>query len=306
MGSQIFSLRSLLLLIGGILLSAVFIVAFYLRRFAFFCQKWLQMLIGGLLLCGVAMLVASETGEILFVPVAIVLSAFLVPVVFVTYLNNNLTARQVSIPILLLCFCLGGPLGFLASGYVEYAASQGWTVSGLFGTAFAEESLKLVFPIVIFIGWKYRHETDGLLFGVATGMGFAAVEAMGDALNTYTQSGGLQSMQWVLFYRGLLSPASHAAWTGLICATLWRERERTGKMLGAAGILAFLIAVLLHALWDIIAYAYATLPVEEQTTFRLAQLAIEFLTVTIVGTGLVVWRYRKAREIPETATYETQ
>jgi protease PrsW len=51
--------------------------------------------------------------------------------------------------------------------------------------------------------------------------------------------------------RGLTSPAGHMAWTGLVCAVLWRERLKAGHAtfnwrVGGA----YATAVVLHALWD--------------------------------------------------------
>jgi RsiW-degrading membrane proteinase PrsW (M82 family) len=55
----------------------------------------------------------------------------------------------------------------------------------------------------------------------------------------------------VLLIRGLMSPAEHGAWTGLVCAVLFRERLRAGHgVLNWRVVGAFLTAVVLHALWD--------------------------------------------------------
>lgn len=48
-----------------------------------------------------------------------------------------------------------------------------------------------------------------------------------------------------------MSPAGHAAWTGLVCAVLWRERLKAGRaVLNWRVVAAFLTEVVLHALWD--------------------------------------------------------
>src|SRR5215204_4714497 len=66
----------------------------------------------------------------------------------------------------------------------------------------------------------------------------------------------------VLLVHGLTSPAGHMAWTGLVCAVLWRERLKVGhatldwRVLGA-----FLTAVVLHALWDTFASLRSPTPV---------------------------------------------
>jgi len=115
-----------------------------------------------------------------------------------------------------------------------------------------EESAKLIFPMVQYTRWKYRSEADGLLFGVAAGMGFAALETMGYGLVTLIQSGGnVGALEQVLLIRGLLSPAGHAAWTGFVCAVMWRERGSKGRGLFSLPVIgAFILAILLHTLWD--------------------------------------------------------
>jgi len=85
-------------------------------------------------------------------------------------------------------------------------------------------------------------------------MGFAALETMGYGLVALIKSqGDVVALEEVLLVRGLFSPASHAAWTGFVCSVLWRERVRKGhKVLNLAVIGAFITAVVLHALWDIV------------------------------------------------------
>jgi RsiW-degrading membrane proteinase PrsW (M82 family) len=38
----------------------------------------------------------------------------------------------------------------------------------------------------------------------------------------------LALLLWCFIVGGVLSPAGHAAWTGLVCAALWRARLRPG------------------------------------------------------------------------------
>ena len=62
---------------------------------------------------------------------------------------------------------------------------------------------------------------------ITAGMGFAALETVGYGLLAFTQrQGSLGSVEQTLLLRGLLSPAGHVAWTGLVCAVLWRERPK--------------------------------------------------------------------------------
>jgi protease PrsW len=114
-------------------------------------------------------------------------------------------------------------------------------------------SSKLIIPLAVLIFFaRYRKQADGLLIGVAVGAGFAALETMGYAFVTLLQSkGSLGALDEVLLVRGLMSPAGHAAWTGLVCAVLWRERLKAGHaVLNLRVVAAFLTAVVLHDLWD--------------------------------------------------------
>jgi RsiW-degrading membrane proteinase PrsW (M82 family) len=109
----------------------------------------------------------------------------------------------------------------------------------------------LLVPLALFVMWRYRREADGLLFGIAAGMGFAAFETMGYGLTVLIASGGrIDALERVLFVRNILSPAGHAAWTGMICAALWRARLDRSVVAKLALVGTFLTAVSLHALWD--------------------------------------------------------
>src|SRR3712207_8804468 len=103
-------------------------------------------------------------------------------------------------------------------------------------------------------------------------MGFAALETMGYGFVTLLQSqGNLVVLDEVLLARGLMSPAGHAAWTGLVCAVMWRERSRAVRAVVNAKVIgAFATAVVLHALWD-------TFNLLRGTTF------VEFLSLELLS-----------------------
>jgi RsiW-degrading membrane proteinase PrsW (M82 family) len=83
-------------------------------------------------------------------------------------------------------------------------------------------------------------------------MGFAALETIGYGFAAAQGSGGIGPVDATLIARGLLSPAGHGAWTGLVCAVLWREREKLGRrVINLPVFAAFTAAVLFHAFWDI-------------------------------------------------------
>ena len=126
-------------------------------------------------------------------------------------------------------------------------------------------------------------------------MGFAALETMGYGFMALLQSqGNLVVLDEVLLARGLTSPAGPAAWTGLDCAVLWRERKRAGHAVVNAKVLgAFVTAVALHTLWDTFSLLGGSSFVES------VGLELLSLLIAIVSLTLLIRRVREAsREAP--------
>jgi RsiW-degrading membrane proteinase PrsW (M82 family) len=219
------------------------------------------MLLVGLVLFGVLDWATVTTENINLVPSLICLGAFLGPVVFVAYVYER--APDVPLTLLMWCFLVGGVLGVTAASILEYRTLIEYGALPTVAIGLAEESAKLAVPLAIFVlARRYRREADGLLFGVAAGMGFAAFETMGYGLTALLHSHGqINEVEKVLFVRNVLSPANHAAWTGLVCAALWRARlHPDGRTQGAVAI-TFLVVVVLHALWDSASTGLQQLPV---------------------------------------------
>jgi RsiW-degrading membrane proteinase PrsW (M82 family) len=192
----------------------------------------------------------------------VIVGAAAVPAAFVAYfyrqeliIDQDIHGRA-PFKQMLKSFTIGGLIGVIVAGFLEVQTLRTTSVLGLFGVGVIEESAKLIFPLIIYVRAVYRSEIDGLLFGVASGMGFAALETMGYGILTFIQSqGDLGTLEQVLVIRGLLSPADHAAWTGLVTAVLWHEREKHGKTLSLGVIGAFILAIVLHALWDVAGFS---------------------------------------------------
>jgi RsiW-degrading membrane proteinase PrsW (M82 family) len=210
------------------------------------------------LLIGVMLFIGTEesmrlTGNLNFFPTVVLLGAFVIPTTFIAFFYDHVRDREISLPLLTTCFIVGGAVGLIVAGIVEYGTLQKISLGGLVTVSVIEECAKLLFPLLMYILWQYRHEADGLLFGIAAGMGFAALETMGYGVTSFIHSGGnVNTLQQVLLVRGFLSPAGHAAWTGLVCAFLWQERQRTGAITVNGRVIgAFLVAVALHTLWNL-------------------------------------------------------
>lgn len=219
----------------------------------FLGHKWIQISIAGVFLLYAIQHLLVRTNELNFVPSLILLGSFLVPVAFVTYLYETLPNWEVPFPAMITCFLWGGVLGTLVAGTLEYQVLESLGFLPMLAVGAIEESAKLIFPLWYYFTGRNRSEAAGILLGTASAMGFAALETMGYSFVALLSSrGNLGVLDSVLFARGLMSPAGHAAWTGIICAVLWRERLIQGRaVLNGKVMKAFGTAVLLHAAWDI-------------------------------------------------------
>ena len=250
---------------------------------------WLWILLIGVALFFVSDVALQGTNNPNYFPTVIMLGAFVIPISFVSYFYEHIRDRDIPLSVLGACFLVGGGVGTVAAGILEYSTLTSSSVASLFGVGFIEELVKLIIPLALFVGWRYRHQADGLLFGVTVGMGFAALETMGYALVSLIQSqGDVGSMNQILLIRGLLSPAGHAAWTGIVCAVLWGERQRSGRIdINWKVIAAFILAVLLHSAWDI---------VNSQNSNLVAYGGM--LVLAIISLGVLIALYRQARKNP--------
>ncbi len=210
------------------------------------------------LVVGIALFIAVErtlvaTQNPNFVPSAILLGAAIVPAAFLTFVYGRRLAYDVGLPVVASSAFLGGIIGTVVAGTLEFDAQRDLGFLPMVGVGLIEETSKLIIPLAVLIFFaRYRKQADGLLIGVAAGAGFAALETMGYAFVTLIQSkGSITDTVDVLLLRGIMSPAGHMAWTGIAAAALYAAAEsgwagrRVGGFLGA-----FVLAVVLHTAWD--------------------------------------------------------
>ena len=249
------------------------------------------MLLSGIVLLFLVERTLIATSNPNFAPSVILLGTFLVPITFVTYLYERLPSWDVSLPALAVCFLWGGVLGTVVAGTLEYDVARSLGFLPKLAIGLIEESAKLIVPLGFYYFGHYRSEAAGIVLGVATAAGFASLETMGYGFVSLLQSkGNLGVLDEVLLVRGLSSPAGHMSWTGLVCAVLWRERLKAGhatlnwRVLGA-----FLMAVILHALWDTFASLGST------TVVGFLSVGLLSLLVALVSLVLLLRRVREAR-----------
>ena len=254
-------------------------------------RRWFQIFASGLILLFLVERALIATSSPNYVPSVILLGAFLVPVTFTTYLYERLPNWDVPLPALAVCFLWGGVLGTVVAGTLEYDVARTLGFLPKLAIGLIEESAKLIVPLGFYFLGRYRSEAAGIVLGVTTAAGFAALETMGYGFVSLLSSrGNLEVLDEVLLVRGLSSPAGHMSWTGLVCAVLWRERLKVGHVtlnwrVGGA----FLTAVVLHALWDTFA------SIGSATFVEFLGVMLLSLLVAVVSLVLLIRRVREAR-----------
>ena len=188
---------------------------------------WLGVLIVGLILYFLVLRTLVRTQNPNFVPALILLGATVVPLSFLTFaqaphrpLAGARLRRWWSSAF------FGGVIGTVVAGTLEYDTLRGLGGLPMLFVAVIEEAAKLIVPVILLFTVMARHQrrlpSDGLIIGVAAGMGFAALETMGYAFSALLSSqGNIGALEETLFIRGLTAPAGHTAWTGLTAGALW-------------------------------------------------------------------------------------
>ncbi|GGM82060.1 PrsW family intramembrane metalloprotease [Dactylosporangium sucinum] len=219
-----------------------------LRRWA-----WVGVLLTGIALYLLVLVTMVTTQNSNFVPSMILIGSVTAPATFVTFAQGRSGRWQVPAGTIAATAFFGGVVGVVAAGWLEYDALRALGTLPKAGVGLIEEAAKLLAPAaVLLLTLRRRHEpSDGLVIGVASGMGFAALETMGYAFNALIASkGNIGAVEETLFVRGLTAPAAHLAWTGLTAGALFAfAAAPTGRRMTAL-LLTFAGAVALHALWD--------------------------------------------------------
>jgi RsiW-degrading membrane proteinase PrsW (M82 family) len=180
-------------------------------RLRFRRQSWFQILFFGLITFFALSQAARTTENPNYYPSVIALGAFLIPAAFVAWVYGHTRAVKVPLGTVGLCFLWGGLAGTILAGLIEYETLRGLGAVALLGVGIIEEGAKLAGPAILYLRGRFQRESEGILFGVASGMGFAAFETMGYGFVTLIQSqGSITDVEMTLFVRGVLSPAGHA------------------------------------------------------------------------------------------------
>jgi RsiW-degrading membrane proteinase PrsW (M82 family) len=241
---------------------------------------------------------------------AILLSAFLVPVLYLIYLYEAQVYRDE--PAIVLGFTLGGGIivGIVATVFerliydpLQYSANPfstaGVNVGGLLIVGLllplVQEVLKPL-PAFFLPNRKDFPETvDGLVFGVAAGLGFSLAQALiGFSSVLTTLPVHSEPANWIFYLTSLavFMPLLQGSATGMIVATIWRYRR--GR-LGQREIGAVVMAVVAH-----IAFSAGTALMRETAVNPLIVLIWQ---AAIVGALLIYIRYLLHHALLEEAAH---
>lgn len=203
-----------------------------------------------LLLAGVATLalfsvLAAWTGSDYAIYGALIVGSFVAPTVYVTFLAESHLLPDHPLN-LALTFVLAAALGLpLAFNLERILGVRAGALGSALLVAVIEEVAKVLGVAWLFRRASARFRMDGVVYGAAAGMGFAAFETVVYGL----RSAGVPALISTLWLRALLSPFAHGTWTALICAAIWRGKGRQ-KLLSGEVIGTFGASVLLHGLWS--------------------------------------------------------
>jgi RsiW-degrading membrane proteinase PrsW (M82 family) len=250
-----------------------------------FFRLLMALVIAAVVLYGVFYFTGQD--EMNLLPALMFISAFAVPLAVLVFIFEMNTPRNVSVIQLGKLFLVGGVVG-LCMAILEY---QVQAIANFPGPIEESSKLLAVILVMWGVrGAGYKYELNGILFGCAAGAGFACFETSGYALfsggggfvsvlqtetiqavlkfgqGQLTQAQALaavnaattdavKSMVGLLELRGALAPFGHVVWTAIAAGAFWRVKQDKPASLGMLAdkrfLMAFLIPVLMHTLWDI-------------------------------------------------------
>lgn len=281
-------------------------------------KRYWRVFLLGLLAYFLVYQVLTSTQNPHLVPLAILIASALVPVVFVIFCWEQSAFADMPPAVVGLTFLSGAILGLVIAAVVENVLIQPTRAADSIDLATAiiigitEETAKVIAVVWFLRDKRLTSELDGLILGAAAGMGFAALETAGYGFAAFLQGfiataqsgpsslnaliiGGISVMNHQLLVRMTLAIFGHGVWTGIVCAVIWRERGQSTFRLTPSVIVAFCIAVGLHALWDWSPLASTITANTDQVT-ALVIVFGWFLLIGIVGLLILRFLLREAVE----------
>jgi protease PrsW len=150
-------------------------------------------------------------------------------------------------------FLWGAAVAILVAGVVNTVAqlALGKFVASVVSAPFMEEGMKGLAVLHVF---RRRREhldgvTDGIIYALFVGLGFAAVENI-HYYAAAIEDGGATGLAMVVGIRGLLTPFLHPFFTMFTGIALGLIVTRHGVVRWIVPLAGYLVAVFMHALWN--------------------------------------------------------
>jgi RsiW-degrading membrane proteinase PrsW (M82 family) len=208
---------------------------------------------------------------------AILVAAVLVPVLYLTYLYEAQVYRDEPAVVLGLTMGLGAVLGVVFTVIVNVFLTPNPTSRGYSG-ALDEVLATIVIPLIQLAVLTlpalllrnraaYSETADGLVFGVAAGLGFAAAETIVRFANTIGSLAARTapgSWIYVLASAAIFIPLLHGTAAGAVVASLWpRPRTARSRTVASLGLPAAAMATVLFYLGSQLLLDWGVAPIIE-------------------------------------------
>jgi len=214
-------------------------------------NSWWRVLLIGFFFYFASIVALILTNNPVLFPTVVMVGSFMIPVTYVAFFYDRRQLSYLTVPAIARGFIYGGLIGVIAASILEPIFIRRLDFLSAFGVGLIEEFVKVLGILVIARRMGHDAEMDGLLLGVAAGMGFAALESSGYAFGAFLSSGGsLTTTVFVTLLRGILSPIGHGTWTAILTSVLFRESQTGHFRINFVVVGAYLGVSILHGLWD--------------------------------------------------------
>lgn len=198
----------------------------------------------------------------------LVVPAFVMPVTILLFFWEMNVPRNISLMDLLKWVMFAGAVSVTVTFVVRNIFLMGNDTAAWIAGPIPEEIAKFLMVYFIIRKKDSKYILNGLLIGCAVGVGFAAQESAGYALEYYIEV-GFTKAQLVNVERGLLALGGHSVWASMYGAALVAAKEKEPLRMSHIGnglvLITFFSAVLLHVVWNFnwvtVLVRFADLPV---------------------------------------------
>ncbi|MGE5333235.1 MAG: PrsW family glutamic-type intramembrane protease [Nitrososphaerota archaeon] len=256
-----------------------------------------------LIFVGIIALVIISLGKL--VPLAIVLSALLLPVLYLFYFYDAQLYEDEPFIVLGGTFLVGAVLGgamsllfyrlILSQSRFGFGPSTSYVLLVGVLLPVIGQALMLIGPLFLYIARRQFDDVlDGLAFGAAAGLGFSATQSIAYAWylinGPFLLSGSTAA--WVLptLRIALFIPLLDAATTGLIGAALWLRRDRQPAERTRGAVTNLAAAIVIALLGQIVPAVGSTLwggPILDLLWYGGAVIILLLLVRSLLHIGLI-------------------